>query len=364
MPRSAKAGRARNTVPQQYDRQPRKAQPKSKTSPDTDLTHLLSRAQIVAQTGLGDEDSLPLPLELWFRVAHFASPLELCHAEILNRAGRHALLRDQRRLTLWSRLCELDFPSMWSCVSQSETSSCSGTPLQTPLTSPTLTAVSAEPHVELDRAPPGDAGGCSTFWSLPCAAVRDGSCLVLDWKVLYTRRFLKQRVWAARARARTSSGISDGQDASASGRMCIACGEHFMSSPSVTQCVSHPGEFLPRQSLPGRTLEHLGEVSTLSQWGRAELNQLQVFVKAAWRSAGGSSGVCRNARNFRGGGHWAKYMGFKGWGSRGHWAEGCGPRPGSRLLRDCIDGKIPCAWSCCGSEELISRGCAVSEHRA
>jgi len=182
--------------------------------------------------------------------------------------------------------------------------------------------------------------------------------------MLYARRLLKQRTWAAaKGRTRSLSDTADTQTVSQSGRICVACGERLATTASTSGCVSHPGEFLPRASMPGRSLNHLGEASTLAQWSRSELSQLQVLVKAAWRSVGGSSGVCRNARNYKGGGHWAKYLGFKGWGSRGHWAEGCGPRPGSKLIRDCIDGKIPCSWSCCGSEELISEGCNVGVHR-
>lgn len=364
-------GRARNTVPQQYDRQPRKAQPKPKNDNAVDFAKLLEHAQHVCQIEPGDENSLPLPVELWLRVAHFGHASALCRSEIVNRAGRQVLLQDDNKHAMWERLCELEFTSMWRSFAPSEPSSRSGTPLLAPQISPLLSSSCTEPATGLDALGATDTGE-NVDSVLPCPALPQdytSSLHMVNWKQLYARRFLKQCMWdAARARTRTSSSLGDGQDAASNaggGRLCAACGERFQpGAASRTECISHPGEFLPRRCTLGRSLEHLSENSTLQQWNRSELSQLQVFVRAAWRSAGGSTGVCHNARNFRGGGHWAKYMGFKGWGSRGHWAEGCGPRPGSKLLRDCIDGKIPCAWSCCGSEELISRGCVVSVHRS
>lgn len=132
----------------------------------------------------------------------------------------------------------------------------------------------------------------------------------IDWKILLARRWQKQRQWRRTREEKVEKSEKD--------------------------FLMHPGDFLPLQP---------------ADWSRAELQQLQGYARAACRSVGTSREAIRGAR---GGGYWAKNLGFKGWGSKNHWAEGLGPRPGPGNLRLCIIGHVPCAWSCCGAQELIS----------
>ena len=202
---------------------------------------------------------------------------------------------------LWQLLCSRHFPSMWQSVVDNP-SKCSF------LLSPSLQ------KAELSEAPIAS----------------------IDWKLLFARRLQKQLRWD-QGHVRANS-------------RCVACGEALSAEPGASdECAVHMGDFLPLNS---------------AVWSRAELQQLQSYAMAAWRSIGGTSALRRSARMYRGGGHWAKGLSFKGWGSQGHWAEGLGKRPGSLNLRACILGHVPCAWSCCGSDELISEGCQVAVHRA
>eukprot|EP00931_Biecheleriopsis_adriatica_P121189 TRINITY_DN96278_c0_g1_i1.p1 TRINITY_DN96278_c0_g1~~TRINITY_DN96278_c0_g1_i1.p1 ORF type:complete len:369 (-),score=47.25 TRINITY_DN96278_c0_g1_i1:13-1119(-) len=363
-------GRARNTVPQKFDRKHKKFVPSQAETGSAvaaaanAAAKCVYRSRLLSDVDQNHDGTLPLPAELWVRVELFAGALELCRAEALSRASRCLLLEHEG--TLWEPLCHLDFPSMWNsvkkCNSQPSTpvqcpNLLSPAPLLSPLSMPSsspralegipslpppkTTASEQEVYPKLATEYPGD---------------HEGGDVSLEWKLCYARRFLKQRAWdAMRGRTRSSSSTSEGSEALPnSSRLCTSCGERFGGATS-TECRFHPGEFLPTSASD--------DAAAVPIWSRAELSQLQALVRAAWRAAGGSTGVRRNARNYKGGGHWAKYMGFKGWGSRGHWAEGCGPRPGSSLLRACIDGKVPCSWSCCGSEVLISEGCNQGAHR-
>jgi len=357
-----KKGRARNTVPQQYDRSSKKAARPCKTTPVYEFDPTC-RVLPSSLSSPDDEESLPLPSDVWLRIVTFVSPSELCRTEILNKISKCILFLEEA--CIWESFCHLDFPSMWASVKSHK-------PDSVPPRSNDIVAPYLPSSRDVD-----EKLGASTKSTVPVDVVigenlnlhvlqnshqTATSSITPDWKLLYIRRCLKQRAWdSTRGRSRSSSEVENTKPTSL-GRVCLACGER-LASLKDSACISHPGEFLPRTSIPGRSLEHLELSSTSREWSKAELTQLQQLVRAAWRSAGGSSGVCCHARNYRGGGHWAKHMSFKGWGSRGHWAEGCGPRPGSALLRDCIDGKIACSWSCCGSEELISRGCTEGVHR-
>lgn len=357
-------GRARNTVPQKWDRKPRKYVPPEN---DTSASRVAAKANAAAKAICRAELSsdfegqrdflLPLPAEVWLRMNMFAGVMELCRAEIVSRTFRLFLL--EHEASLWEPFCKCDFPSMWSSLTGS------GSPYQVPChkSSPYMSPISLPSPLQSEST----ASGYVDSLTLPPATLlqdEESGPAKLEWKLCYARRALKQRAWdAARGRSRTQSSASESSNSLVgSTRICTFCGERF-GGTEVTECFYHNGEFLPRTAQPGRSLDHLGDVAPAAAWSRPEVAQLQTLVRAAWRSAGGSTGVRNNARNFRGGGHWAKYMGFKGWGSRGHWAEGCGPRPGSSLIRDCIDGKVPCAWTCCGSEELISEGCRAGAHQ-
>lgn len=367
MPRQK--GRARDTVPQQFDRKHKKfVPPKSDTSSSAVAAAAIAaskafcRAQLASDGGSGQDEALSVLSEVWLCIVQFAGVSEVCIAETLSKAMRRLLL--EHEASLWEPLCRSAFPSMWNSLKESGTCSTFGTPHRYPCPG------KPSPHISPMRLPApsplqiieAGLGDCST--RPPAESWRDDELgpATHDWKLCYVRRLLKQRAWdAMRGRTRSLSSTSEDSGSTVNSRVCSCCGERF-GGIDLTECIFHPGDFLPKSATLGRA-SNRNVVSAGSDWSRAELAQLQNLVRAAWRSAGGSTGVRRNARNYRGGGHWAKYMGFKGWGSRGHWAEGCGPRPGPSLLRDCIDGKVPCAWSCCGSEELISEGCRVSSHR-
>jgi len=363
-----KKGRARNTVPQQYNKATRKAQrPAADSRPTTPQISWTCPAY--SSILHGDPETLPLPPELWLRVADFANAWELCRGEEVNRAARQAVLDGS--VAVWESLCQLEFHSMWCSVRQSGSLSNPTSPEKHFLSSPLQLPSSPGLMPELILPPASEDVGDKLLDASGPSSVTPMT-VQHDWKRLYARRWLKQLEWdVARGRARSSSDASSAS-LSTSGqggnrRICAACGERFTPvgtpDPSSRECLFHHGEFLPRCSLPGRSLDHLDTRSTFSEWSVAELQQLQVLVRAAWRSVGGAAGVALYARNYRGGGHWAKHLGFKGWGSRGHWAEGCGPRPGSHLIRECVNGHIPCAWSCCGAEDLISQGCSAGVHK-
>eukprot|EP00929_Paragymnodinium_shiwhaense_P091895 TRINITY_DN51778_c0_g1_i1.p1 TRINITY_DN51778_c0_g1~~TRINITY_DN51778_c0_g1_i1.p1 ORF type:complete len:387 (+),score=23.40 TRINITY_DN51778_c0_g1_i1:76-1161(+) len=357
-------GRSRDTVPQKWNRKPKKyVPPDTDTSPAMIAAKANAAAKAICRARLSSDvegkRDIPLPLagELWLRMKTFAGVKELCRAETVSRTFRLFLI--EHEASLWEPFCKCDFPSMWSSLRGSSS------PSQLPChkTSAYMSPISLPSPLQSESA----ASGYVDCFTLPPATLQDdegSSPAAMEWKLCYARRTLKQRAWdAARGRTRTQSSASESSNAPVgNARICASCGERF-GGTEVTECLHHLGEFLPRASQPGRSLDHLDDVAPAAAWSRPEVAQLQTLVRAAWRSAGGSTGVRNNARNFRGGGHWAKYMGFKGWGSRGHWAEGCGPRPGSSLVRDCIDGKVPCAWTCCGSEELISEGCQAGAHR-
>mmetsp|Transcript_23305 Transcript_23305/g.73785 ORF Transcript_23305/g.73785 Transcript_23305/m.73785 type:complete len:360 (-) Transcript_23305:51-1130(-) len=356
-----KKGRARDVVPHREHRTSRRAT-KPPCLPLSGSAVPLQRTTTVSAVPEASEELLPLPLELWLRVARFGGVVELCRCETLGTSVCSAMVRHAG--SLWEALCEAHFPSMSRSVRVSGGGS-GGSPAILALSAPASpAALPASPGL-------GPIGGLTDDCpSLPEPALQasEGPPPIPDWKLLYARRWLRQRQWdLSRGRARSLSDSLGGLVPSA--KACSACGEALSPSAGTFawECASHPGDFLPRRSVPGRNLMHLdgGPASDCAPnaWSRAEVQQLQAFARAAWRSVGGSSGVRSHARNFRGGGHWAKGLGFKGWGSRGHWAEGLGARPRPGRLRDCVDGKVPCAWSCCGSEELISEGCEVGQHR-
>ena len=251
----------------------------------------------------------PFPSDLWSRMMPYLGFADLCNCE---KAARLVWSSLAKQNDLWQLLCQRHFPAMCQSVVDNPTS-CSF------LLSPWLQAANAS-----------DASETTTLARI-------------DWKMLFARRWQKQLSWDhGRARA-----PPHGQAGRA---RCAACGETFRNDGRTSdECAVHLGEFLPLNA---------------AGWSRAELQQLQAYALAAWRSIGGTSAVRRSARMYRGGGHWAKGLSFKGWGSEGHWAVGLGTRPGSLNLRACIVGHVPCAWSCCGSDVLISEGCHVAQHRS
>ncbi|CAJ1389196.1 unnamed protein product [Effrenium voratum] len=206
----------------------------------------------------------------------------------------------QKEQTLWQKLCNLHFPSMYLSV-------------------------------------------CG-------AALESTQPESTDWKMLFARRWQKQRLWDRRRTFCTAFA------------RCVLCGElGEEGKDGEASCHSHPGDFLPRADdfATGAT----AGAPTSGDWTRAELQQLQTYARAAWRSIGNATIRSAGTARFRGGGYWAKGLGFKGWGSKGHWAEGLGARPGNLNLRLAIDGHVPCAWACCGANELITEGCTKGAHR-
>mmetsp|Transcript_83726 Transcript_83726/g.240650 ORF Transcript_83726/g.240650 Transcript_83726/m.240650 type:complete len:375 (+) Transcript_83726:77-1201(+) len=369
-------GRKGDTVPHREHRTSKRADAACIARPSSGIDMPKRLLSLEMGEAPSFEDRLPLPLELWMRVLGCSGPAELCRCDTLGRSVSIAMRRQEGEL--WECLCDLTFPSMMCSVRSSSSS-----PAVRPASQPASPSVSA--------ASPGRSPASGAFapqcarleeedrLELPPSAIDDAAAasspaepVASDWKLLYARRWQKQRKWD---QARSSRVCGDGLGAVAgSSKHCANCGE--LIGPSSGECAWHPGNFAPRSSVPGRTLAHLGDdtydvhgqrraldATAGSDWSRAELQQLQAFARAAWRSVGGTSGVQKWARNYRGGGHWAKGLGFKGWGSDGHWAKGLGARPGPGRLRECIDGHVPCAWSCCGSEDLISDGCALGRHR-
>lgn len=313
-----KKGRARDVVPHREHRTSKKAIGKS-NSP------LIAPARAGLVVAL-DLDSLPLPAELWLRTMACLDVMEICCCENSSKALWDVLNREN---TLWQKLCTLHFPSMYSSV-------CTN-----PMGCPVLSNISNIP-MDLSGKPAADMALCEgpgpDMQKLPPVAAQVEA---IDWKMLFARRWQKQRKWE-RDRCRTQSSMSNGVT-----RRCTACGE-LCEDETESDCAVHPGDFLPRQA---------------ADWSRVELQQLQSYARAAWRSIGGTTAIQRSARVYRGGGYWAKGIGFKGWGSKGHWAEGLGARPGPGNLRLCIIGHVPCTWTCCGAEDLISEGCLLGQHR-
>lgn len=332
-------GRARDTVPHKEHRTSKRASKNSSTKACPLVP--FARTAVKLDKFEFDEGSLLLPCELWIRVACCMEEFELCQCEMLAKGWQRMSIKYFNEI--WQVLSEISFPAMCRSVRQVGSNSGATSPVLGPLSAPPAhseVAAHGPDHLEpLETTPYDDQ---------PSEKEHAGSD-VLDWKMLFARRWQKQRIWETH-RARTRSG-SDGVEVSTtfSGRKCVACGELFTNAAANREeCSAHSGDFLPRD---------------LSNWNRAELRQLQAYVRAASRSVGGPSNVRNNLRNWRGGGHWAKGLSFKGWGSRGHWAEGLGARPGPGVLRDCIDGKVPCMWCCCGSQELISEGCVQGPHK-
>lgn len=303
-----KKGRARDVVPHREHRTSKKAVGGSSFSPLIAPTRA-SIAWALDRDFELDRD-LPLPAELWLRALTCLDVLEVCHCEKASKALWGNLTRES---SLWQKLCTLHFPSMYSSV-------CAN-PLGCPLLSNLPTDAQADET-------PDETEGLPT----PVA---------IDWKMLFARRWQKQRKWE---RDRS------GRPAALAARRCLACGELCEGNEDSEGCVIHPGDWLPLRPDDWN-------------WTRVELQQLQSYARAAWRSLGGNAAIQRSARVYRGGGYWAKGLGFKGWGSKGHWAEGLGARPGPGNLRICIIGHIPCRWACCGAEDLISEGCASGPHR-
>ena len=316
-----KKGRARDVVPHREHRTSKKATGKS----NSPLIAPTRAALVVVSLDL---DSLPLPADLWLRTMACLDVTEICRCENSSKALWETLNREN---TLWQKLCTVHFPSMYSSVCLN------------PIGCPILSSVSNIP-MELPGKPIVENG----FSEAPDADILDKlppnapEVSVIDWKMLFARRWQKQRKWE-RDRCKTQS------SATGVSRRCTACGELCEDEKGADgDCAIHPGDFLPRHP---------------ADWSRVELQQLQGYARAAWRSIGGSSAIQRSARVYRGGGYWAKGLGFKGWGSKGHWAEGLGARPGPGNLRLCIIGHVPCTWSCCGAEDLISEGCLLGAHR-
>ena len=246
--------------------------------------------------------ALPFPRELWSRMASYLGFADLCSCEMSARCVWDSLTKENN---LWQVLCSLHFPAMCQSV----------------VDNPVKCSFLLSP--DLQKPTPETPLAC------------------IDWKMLFARRWQKQLHWEGRTR------LGSGQAGRTS--RCTACGESLREERAPNECAVHPGEFLPLNT---------------DAWSRAEIQQLQSYALAAWRSIGGTSAIRRSARMYRGGGHWAKGLTFKGWGSQGHWAEGLGTRPGSLNLRACIVGHVPCTWSCCGSDELISEGCQTGCHRS
>ena len=311
-----KKGRARDVVPHREHRTSKKATGKS----NSPLIEPTRAALVVVRFDL---DSLPLPAELWLRTMSCLDVMEVCRCENSSKALWDTLNREN---TIWQKLCILHFPSMYSSV-------CTN-----PLGCPILSNVSSLQLGLQDQPMESHESPCceETEMLQPPSAAQT---LAIDWKMLFARRWQKQRKWErGRCKTQTSTAVT---------KRCTSCGELCDESGEM-DCAIHPGDFLPRQT---------------SDWSRVELQQLQSYARAAWRSIGGCTAIQRSARVYRGGGYWAKGLGFKGWGSKGHWAEGLGARPGPGNLRLCIIGHVPCTWSCCGAEDLISEGCLLGQHR-
>ena len=169
-----------------------------------------------------------------------------------------------RENTIWQKLCILHFPSMYSSV-------CTN-----PLGCPILSNVSSLQLGLQDQ--PMESPCCEETEMLqpPSAA----QTLAIDWKMLFARRWQKQRKWErGRCKTQTSTAVT---------KRCTSCGELCDESGEM-DCAIHPGDFLPRQT---------------SDWSRVELQQLQSYARAAWRSIGGCTAIQRSARVYRGGGYW------------------------------------------------------------
>ena len=321
-----KKGRARDVVPHREHRSSKKAEPGSRPS----LSPLIVPARATLEMVDFQLEDLPLPAELWLKAMTYLDVVEVCRCENTSKALWGNLNREN---SLWQKLCALHFPAMYSSVSENP----QGCPLLSKNSNilPVLPESQKEPFEE----------------TVPPEAFE----VAIDWKMLFARRCLKQRRWKVlEQRSRPSQSFSS--------KRCTACGEVYEEEGSVgtngsnglnglerlESCAIHPGDFLPIQP---------------ADWSRVELQQLQSYARAAWRSIGGTSAIQRSARVYRGGGYWAKGLAFKGWGSKGHWAEGLGARPGPGNLRLCIIGHVPCKWSCCGAEDLISEGCLLGPHR-
>ena len=152
-----------------------------------------------------------------------------------------------RENTIWQKLCILHFPSMYSSV-------CTD-----PLGCPILSNVSSLQLGLQDQPMESPCFEETEILQPPSAA----QTLAIDWKMLFARRWQKQRKWErGRCKTQTSTAVT---------KRCTSCGELCDESGEM-DCAIHPGDFLPRQT---------------SDWSRVELQQLQSYARAAWRSIGG-----------------------------------------------------------------------------
>lgn len=277
-----------------------------------------------------DDSCMPWPAELLCDVGRFFGFVELLSCEALARAARRALTTCAAA-HFWERLCQLHFPAMCRSVHAGGSSHGSSPALgpHSPPTSPTLapfpaTAGDADPIFELEVTEVSSLGAqqeAPTLSSVMSRGDPAGGSLPSDppaanWKLLFAQRYAKQRRWDLAKRRGGSEGFG---------------------------AVGHSGDFLPQDR---------------SGWSAAELKSLRSFVSAAWRDFGGVAALqnYRHVRRYQKGGFWPQECGFRGWGSHGHWAEGLGKRPAG-VLRECLDGQIHCAWSCCGADMLIGESC-------
>ena len=231
-----KKGRARDVVPHREHRTSKKATGKS----NSPLIAPTRAALVVVSLDL---DSLPLPADLWLRTMACLDVTEICRCENSSKALWETLNREN---TLWQKLCTVHFPSMYSSVCLN------------PIGCPTLSSVSNIP-MELPGKPIVENG----FSEAPDADILDKlppnapEVSVIDWKMLFARRWQKQRKWE-RDRCKTQS------SATGVSRRCTACGELCEDEKGADgDCAIHPGDFLPRHP---------------ADWSRVELQQLQGYA--------------------------------------------------------------------------------------
>lgn len=340
----ARKGRARDCVPQRIlHKSTRRAAGGASPAVSPALCPGFGAALQCAPLELGsaaDGSTLPWPAEILCDVGRFFGFVELSRCEALARAARRALTCRAMSL-IWERLCLLHFPTMCHSVnaggSQGSSPSCGpqSPPFDphSPQLSPTLAPI-AEPSIgdtatlDLEVAKGSTTGAHQVEFIPSCVPPRrdfaeeSSSFSSLDgrpeanWKFLFAKRYVKQRRWDL-AKRRGSSEVVGG--------------------------IGHPGDFLPQ---------------ICAGWSAADLRALKAFVAAAWKDFGGVAALQNygRVRRYQKGGFWPQECGFRGWGSHGHWAEGLGKRPAG-ILRECLDGKIHCAWSCCGMDTLICDDC-------
>lgn len=172
----------------------------------------------------------PFPNELWSRVASHLGFVELCSCEMTAKCVWSSLAKET---CLWQLLCALHFPAMAQSVVQNPVKSSF-------LLSPSL----RKPQEETQLAG-------------------------IDWKMLFARRWQKQLRWEGRGARASHDRVS----------RCAACGETLRDERAADECSVHSGDFLPLNT---------------ATWNRAELQQLQMYAHAAWRSIGGD--VCHSAK--------------------------------------------------------------------